>query len=353
MYKSIILVGLVQGIVLCFSLTIKTFGYKNKNLYFISLIGIITLLLLAKYLYTADSYRAFPHIWYVFDTAAYLIGPLWYLTLLKSTRSKLAFGFKKWVYLLPILVHIVFLVRISLLSAEELLSVANARWFLFSFYAFSLSVIIVNLAYFIKASRIIRYHQDIRFPELLRKGHAVFSLILMLWLVVFCISFALDSTAPIKETAYNVSFISFAFLTFGLAVLAIIKPASFYFLTQVYDSSETFLLKEIADKILNHLTSNEPFLDSHYSLSKLAEEIDANPTLTSKAINRIIKKSFSDLINQFRVAYFLKSTRTNQWPHLTHPGIAEKSGFGNKVSFYKAFKRETGMTPKTYLAQHG
>lgn len=352
-YKVIILVGFVQGAMLCFSLFLKTFKYKHKNTYFLLLIAAITTALLAKLLYSSEYYRANPQLWYYFDLVAYFIGPLWYYTLLKSIKSTFFFTYTDLLYFSSVAVHVIFLIRITLMADIELLQATSEIWFIGSFYAFVLSVIVVNLIFFIRANTIIRKHSDIRFPDLLRKGHSVFTGILLGWLSVFCVSFLIaESAYPLNETAYNTCFLAFAFLTFGLAVLAIVRPASFYFLTQVYDSSETYLLKQIAEKIIHHMNSEEPYLDRSYSLGRLSEDIDVNTTLASKAINRILHKNLTDLLNQHRVNHFLKSIRTNKWPNLTHAAIAEKAGFGNKVSFYKAFKREMGMTPKAYLSQN-
>ncbi|HAA12231.1 MAG TPA: hypothetical protein DCE41_11235 [Cytophagales bacterium] len=352
-FSAILLIGFVQGLTVCLAFLIKIRSYKHRNYYFLMLLASVTLVLLAKWAFSPELYGRQPHIWFAYDTLAYVLGPLWYLTILKSIRPKVEISRSDILGVSPVLVQLVMLVRISLMSNVELIDAGDEPWMDVFFLLYSFSVIAVNLFFFWKALRIIQAHKDIHFPELLRQGHYAFTAIFGLWLVAFGINLLLSTGTTVQDYFYTAAFLSFAVLTFSLAVLAMVKPTSFHFLTQVYDSSETFLLKELADKVTHYMQSEEPFLERHYTLNQLAEAIQANPIVTSKAINRVLNKSFSDLINEHRVAYFLKSKRQNTWPHLSNEGVAERSGFGNKVSFYKAFKKETGQTPKAYLSQLG
>jgi len=97
------------------------------------------------------------------------------------------------------------------------------------------------------------------------------------------------------------------------------------------------------------IQEKEPFLKSNFSLNELSTEIQSNPVLTSKAINRVLKSTYNDLMNEYRIKYFLRLAREERMKNLTHWAIAQEAGFGNKVSFYKAFKKMMGTTPKVYL----
>ncbi|MEL6142865.1 MAG: helix-turn-helix domain-containing protein, partial [Bacteroidota bacterium] len=110
------------------------------------------------------------------------------------------------------------------------------------------------------------------------------------------------------------------------------------------------LLVQIAESAQIYLHEKQPFLKPGYTLQELSEDIQSSPVLTSKAINRVLKTNFNELMNEQRVKHFIRLARLERSEHLTLWGIAQEAGFGNKVTFYKAFKKQMGTTPKVYLA---
>lgn len=349
LFRLILLIGIVQGFFLGIALIIKNYDKKKQNYYFLSLVFLISIALLSKFLFTKERYNTWPQIWFLADLIAYCIGPLWYFTIQKSIFPKVQIKLKEWLLLSPTLFHIGFLLFIFCLTKDELLQASESFEFALSFYVFCLTVLIVNSGYLLKAHRLLKEYRDSQFPNLLIKGQYVFLVILVVWMLAFLLSFLLANVYTVNINTYNFAFISFAFLTFGLAFLALIRPASFYFLTQTFDSSETYVLQQIAESVELYIREHEPYLQAGFSLNQLAKEIDSNPTLTSKAINRILKTSYSDLMNEYRVKHFLAIAQEEQWQRLTHWAIAQEVGFGNKVSFYKAFRKLTGTTPKQYF----
>lgn len=348
-YKIFILIGLIQGGFLTLALLIKNYGHKKHNYYFLALISVISLALFSKFLFTPEHYRFFPHIWFVGDTITYLIGFLWYLTIQKSIYPKVKLTKSDYFSFSPVLFHVFFLIFIFTLSREKLLLAYKESWYSISFYVFCFTSSFVNIVFLWKSHLILKKYKDTKFPNLLIKGQYAFLIILVIWVLSFLFSFLATNAYLINLQAYNYAFLSLAFLTFALAFLAIIKPESFYFLTQTFDISENYVLKQIADKVINYIEENEPFLRNNFSLQELSQEIQSNNVLTSKAINRVLKTSYSDLINDYRVKHFVKLARQEQFKNLTLWAIAQDAGFANKVTFYKAFKKMTGTTPKNYL----
>ena len=235
---------------------------------------------------------------------------------------------------------------------DKTLLLENARqdWFEVFFYLFCLSVLIVNGGFLWKARQVLKQYKDEQFPDLLIKGQYAFLVIIVIWLGAFLLSFLLTTDYNINLNAYHYAMVSFAFLAFSMAFLALIRPASFYFLNQTFDSSETFVLQQIADSIMTYLQENTPYLDSQYSLQDLSIAVQSNPVLTSKAINRILKTNYNELMNELRVKHFIQLAQEGQTKNLTLWAIAQEAGFGNKATFYKAFKKNIGTTPKAYLS---
>lgn len=344
-YNTLLAIGMGQGILLTSALFIKNYDKRKKNPYFLTLLLLISVAIFSRLNFSLECYQQVPHIWFIADIVAYTIAPLWYFTIQKSIRPKIKITLNDYLGLAPALVHVAFLLYIFTLDRQTLL---NTR-FPYAFYAFCATVLIVNLFFFLKAHRTIKKNTDAQFPELLKQGQYLFLGILGIWILAFSLSFLLVNQHRISESAYDIAFLSLAFLMYGMGFLALVKPASFYFLTQTFDSQETTLLREIADKINNYLQEKRPYLKPNFTISQLAQEIQVNSVLTSKAINRILKTSFSDLINEYRVRHFVRMVQEEQMKNLTHWAVAQQAGFGNKVSFYKAFKKIFGSTPKEYL----
>lgn len=115
--------------------------------------------------------------------------------------------------------------------------------------------------------------------------------------------------------------------------------------TKINDSKLEKILTRIED-----LINDEFFLNSEMTLNSLAKLIDTNTTYLSKIINDHYNKTFSNFINELRIAYALKKLETEQNYHkLTIDHIAEKVGFASSSTFYSAFKKFTGLTPSYYI----
>ena len=93
------------------------------------------------------------------------------------------------------------------------------------------------------------------------------------------------------------------------------------------------------------------YLDPDISLVTLAERIRTNRTYLSDAIHMTYGMSFSDYFNHLRIQHvtvLIREKKDAGEPILVKE-IALQSGFNNASSFYRAFERETGMTPKQWI----
>ena len=94
------------------------------------------------------------------------------------------------------------------------------------------------------------------------------------------------------------------------------------------------------------------FLDPDISLVSLAERIHTNRTYLSDAIHLTYGMSFSDYFNHLRIEYameLMRQKRVKGEPILIKD-IALASGYNISSSFYRAFEKETGMTPKKWIS---
>lgn len=105
---------------------------------------------------------------------------------------------------------------------------------------------------------------------------------------------------------------------------------------------------EIRNQLEILMATEKPYLDSDMRLDDLAELLDIPRHHASQVINEHFSMNFFDFINRYRVKeaeLVLKEFDTK----MTVQKIAYQSGFNNRTSFYKAFKKVNGITPKEYM----
>ena len=98
------------------------------------------------------------------------------------------------------------------------------------------------------------------------------------------------------------------------------------------------------------LLEDELYLDEKLTLTGLASRIAIKSHTVSQVINQHMGTNFYKLVNRYRVhhASALIEDPSCHWPL---ERIAIESGFGNRVTFNKAFKEEYGCTAREYRAQ--
>lgn len=109
-------------------------------------------------------------------------------------------------------------------------------------------------------------------------------------------------------------------------------------------------LEIIANKIQRLLEDEEPFTNSDLTLDMLAKMVKIPGNKVSAAINKVMKKTFFDLINEKRVEK-AKIILKEKHDKLTIQAIAEEAGFSSRASFYRAFRKYTDITPVEFLKQ--
>lgn len=98
--------------------------------------------------------------------------------------------------------------------------------------------------------------------------------------------------------------------------------------------------KEIIEKRL--------FQNPDISLDVLALELSINKYNLSKIINQTTGKNFNTFINEYRIKEAIKLLSDQKHDHFSIDAIAEECGFANRISFYRSFKKETGISPSDF-----
>lgn len=107
-------------------------------------------------------------------------------------------------------------------------------------------------------------------------------------------------------------------------------------------------LNAIFNRTIELITTEKYFLNKSLKLSDLASELSSNERQLSRSINKFSNGNFNKFINSFRIEHSKELLIGGKFDHYTIEAIADESGFSNKVSFYNAFKSETGMSPTQF-----
>lgn len=103
--------------------------------------------------------------------------------------------------------------------------------------------------------------------------------------------------------------------------------------------------------ILEALEARKLYLDPELSVQKLAKEVNMPVAIVSAVINHSFRKTFRNLINDYRVEEVKARLRDPRSSRFSILGIAYECGFNSEASFYRIFKASVGVSPKEYFHQ--
>jgi AraC-like DNA-binding protein len=102
------------------------------------------------------------------------------------------------------------------------------------------------------------------------------------------------------------------------------------------------------DQIKEQIQNQELYTNPKLNLRSLAEAVELNEKELSRLINECGKVNFYQFINEYRIEKFKKLIQSPEAHQFTLLGLAAEAGFSSKSTFYAAFKKLEGMTPKQY-----
>lgn len=111
------------------------------------------------------------------------------------------------------------------------------------------------------------------------------------------------------------------------------------------------MLSSLTKQLLNAMEEDRLFLDHKLTLQTLSETLNTDRYSLSQVINQKFNKNFYEFINDYRINESVKIIKQNPERVQLVLDVIYESGFNNKVSFYKAFKKRKNMTPAKYIKE--
>ena len=73
----------------------------------------------------------------------------------------------------------------------------------------------------------------------------------------------------------------------------------------------------------------------------------------SYLFNQHLNRNYYDYINDYRIEEFKRLINEDEYSKYTLSALAELCGFSSRASFFRYFKKTTGITPNEYIRSIG
>jgi AraC-like DNA-binding protein len=103
----------------------------------------------------------------------------------------------------------------------------------------------------------------------------------------------------------------------------------------------SYVSETVLSQVEEHFKTSKAYLNGEYRIGDLSKELSIKSYQLSEIINQKYD-GFSTLLNEYRLRESIDLLNNTDEKIIN---VAHLSGFNNKVSFYKTFKKATGKTP--------
>lgn len=393
-YSSILLISFTQGIIYTFLLLSKAIKTENKSNYWLGVFVFLCSLYIAPWMlgfagwYDNQPYRNI--IFYTPLQQLFFIGPIIYFYTQSLLNPSFKFQKQHIVHLLPGIFYLIYSLIIFVYDcfiANEIYFYRDGmdkdfeQWYQISGQISMIFYFVLSLKYYSNYKKLVveitSDANNLLFEWI--KNYLIAFLIMLLLPLVFD---AAGSFFPSLKS-YEGSWWFYLFYSIVLCYIAItgysnnaITKIGFHF--QYYDKNLVYYLTErktetvdfeniidinhevVEDLPNSHLekwkTNIENLIDSEslfknpeLTLVEVAKKLNSNVALISKTINQGFGFNFNDFINNYRIEAVKEMFKNGEHKKSTLLGIAYDCGFNSKATFNRAFKKNTGFTPKEFL----
>ncbi len=105
-------------------------------------------------------------------------------------------------------------------------------------------------------------------------------------------------------------------------------------------------LIKILDK---EMMKNKLYTNKSLKIADLANVANTSSHALSYVFNQYLQKTYYDYINEYRVEEFKSAIQKEKYSKYTLEALSEHCGFSSRASFFRSFKKVTGITPNEYI----
>ncbi len=391
-YSSLLLISFSQGILYSFLLLIKAIRTENKSNYWLSLFIFLCSLYIAPWMlgfagwYDNQPYRDI--LFYLPLQHLLFIGPIIFFYTQSLLNPSFKFTKKEALHLIPGLLYLLYITTMGVydkLILHDYYFYTNGMDKDFDNW-YQKTGLVSMIIYFILS---IKYYNS--YKKLMYQVVSYADSILFKWIKTYLFAFLIMLSLPIlfdsisyffpELNSYKGSwwfFLFFSGVMYYIAIVGYSNPANASIPFKMeFNKNPILLLNDVENnnteeavididheifeenispeiqklkiKIETLIQSEELYKNPELNIAEVAKKLDTNVALISKTINRGFQINFNDCINNYRIEAVKTMFANNEHEKSTLLGIAFDCGFNSKATFNRAFKKNTGKTPKEFI----
>ncbi len=362
LFLSISLLGFLVAITILF-----TRNHTNYTAWHLSGLAFISAILILEYvIFTTRLIYRFPYFSIIGSFFALLYGPGLY-GYFKSRTNNFKYKKNQLFHLFPAVFFVFYVIAfypLDSLKINKALLNFDSLVYLQTQGIFICKVSLLFVYGLIIASMI--HGKVFKTKSIILKPNSMETKIVLIYFsyVVCYVIYSLNgSNLFIKSPSFFNHFypITLSIMLFYMSYMVFNKPISYVkenqflkkrFLCSKYKNSSLTesLSNELKHNLLKLFTEEKIFKESTMSLELLSAKLNTSRHNTSQIINEHFNMSFFELINYYRIKEVQKILENNSNFKLKIIDVAYEVGFNNKVTFNKAFKKETLQTPSQFVS---
>lgn len=109
----------------------------------------------------------------------------------------------------------------------------------------------------------------------------------------------------------------------------------------------------LLEKLEEVMCKDKLYKHSDMKIADLAAAIDTSAHTLSYVFNQHLKRNYYDYINDYRIAEFKRLVNEDESSKYTLDALSGLCGFSSRASFFRYFKKATGITPSEYIRSIG
>ena len=394
-YSSLLLITFSQGVIYTVLLALKGFRTENKSNYWLSFFILLCALFVAPWMlgfagwYDNQPYRNI--LFYTPLQHLLFIGPAIYCYTQSLLNANFSLTKKQFLHFVPgilYLLYVVFLWIYDQFIIRDYYFYADGMDKDFDSWYQKLGLLSMIL-YFVLSLRYYTIYKKVIFQVVSYADRILFKWIqtyLIAFLVMLLLPIIFDGLAYFYPSLKSYTgnwwyFLFFSIAMYYIAVTGYSNPinSSIPFKLSTRNTHQVVLLSEsknaiqadfIIDidfetvlentlfeidlwksKVQTLVQEHALYINSELTLADVAKKLDTNMAIISKTINQGFNMNFNDFINTYRIEAVKRAFEQGEHKKSTLLGIAFDCGFNSKATFNRAFKKNTGKTPKEYLKE--
>lgn len=358
LFNVLILLGAIQGLILCIYLLFFNKASRISKRAFILFLFSLAYINLYYALLDIDFFALFRPLHIIPYPAKWLIGPALWVYVKSLFRPGKRMQRKEWLLFLPaLLISLPYFYWFGIAWKES--SYRIVRVIIDSnFFRYNevFSVLFNLLILFYLLAWIENQRKRFEFTPKSSRRFPILNGILLTCLLIFFLNLELVAIDLLshdgQETRqwYYSLWILHTFFIYGIGFLGFSRAQNLLLPLKLKEEKvKSPALIQALDALME---KEKLYRNPELRIADIAQELASSPRELSRQINSSLLCNFSTYINRFRIEEVKEKLLSEAFEKYTLQHLAQEAGFKSKSTFHESFKAETGMTPSAFRKAH-